>query len=103
MEDTLNISNDQYKVKTMKKINDLGKFMIDELKMPKWMKQEDLTCFATTVISASPPQIQAKDGVEFEFEDGLTSSSLLSMKKAKRHKQARDLIAKDSMLVVPKQ
>ena len=55
MEDTLNISNHQYKYKTMKKINELGKFMIDELKMPKWMKQEDLTCFATTVISASPP------------------------------------------------
>ena len=103
MEDTLNISNEQYKVKTMKKINDLGKFMIDELKMPKWMKQEDLTCFATTVISASPPQIQSKDGVEFEFEEGLTSSSLLSMKKAKRHNKARELIEKDSMLIVPKQ
>lgn len=55
LHDTLRIQSDREKVKTMIQINDLGKFMVEELKMPQWMKKDDLNCFATTVLSVAPP------------------------------------------------
>ena len=76
--------------------------MIEELKMPDWMKKDTLSCLATTIVSASPPQIPTRDSTQYEFDDEHTSGSLFSLKKAKRHVKTREMLDKDSMLIVPK-
>ena len=55
--DTLKIVDPRDKAKTVKHINELGKFMIEELKMQDWMKNDDMACLASTIVSVSPPQI----------------------------------------------
>jgi len=63
-------------------------------------KQKD---FVSTMVTLSPPAIQDKDRVVFEFEPELTSRSLFEIKRSNRHIKASETLRCDPLLVVPEQ
>ena len=102
LDDTLSIIDEEKRVETMQKMNQLGRFMIEELDMPKWMRKDDLVCYTSTISAISRPTVQERHGSELEFEKELISRPLMSLKIAKRHKKAKDILEKDPMMIVPR-
>ena len=54
-------------------MSELGKFMMAELEIPDWIKNDRKTNFASTMFAVAPPRMQEHEGAEFDFEEGLTS------------------------------
>lgn len=101
LKDTLDTMDDQQQAKTVDSIYSVGRHVINELNLPRWMKRTKMLGYVQTLVSISPPAIQSNEGTEFEFEPELTSQPLQEVKRSKRHLRAYDLLAKDKLLVIP--
>ena len=79
----------------------MGRHAVDELKLPKWIKRDQKLAYMNTIVAFTAPQVQQKDGCEYDFEPELTSKPLIDLKKAKKHQKASQLLKQDPMIVVP--
>lgn len=97
------MNSEEREASTVRKINAVGRHMIHELDLPKSVKKDPKLCFVNTIVAVSPPKINYKDGIEFDFEPELTSKPLYDLKTSKRFNKANQMIGKDPMIVVPEQ
>ena len=97
------MNSEERKASTVSKINAIGRQMIHELDLPNYVKRDPKLCFVNTIVAVSPPQINYKEGIEFDFDPELSSKPLFDLKKSKRFNKANKMISKDPMIVVPEQ
>ena len=78
----MKMNNAQLETNTIRKINAIGEHIVDELKMPKYVKKDPKLRFFNTIVAVSPPQINFTEGNQHEFDSELTSKPLLDIKKS---------------------
>ena len=57
------MNNAQLETNTIRKINAIGEHIVDELKMPKYVKKDPKLRFFNTIVAVSPPQINFTEGL----------------------------------------
>ena len=67
------MKTDESKIGTMKKVNAIGKYYLENIKTDKFMKKNQKLKFTQAMVAVSPPLIQQKDGTEFDLEDELST------------------------------
>ena len=72
-EESQKIADKKTRKQVENKMSELGKFTMAELEVPDWIKKDRKTNFASTIVAVSQPRMQEHEGVEYEFEEGLTS------------------------------
>ena len=100
--ETFGINDDQLRKSTISKFSSLGCQVTDKLKLPRKIKQDEVTTYAHAVTAVLPPTVIGKESEMQDFEPDLTSNALLDMKKQKRFEKMREFIEHNPLMVVPK-
>ena len=59
--DTINITDPTLRSETMKRVNKVGKHLINNMRTPKHLSGDNMAHYLHALVAVSPPKIQDKD------------------------------------------